>query len=188
MRGWAVAFVGLAGCAGEPPPSSVLTFVESAPRGSVPVVVFVDFECSYCKAAHERLQNAAKSTGATLALDYRHVPLHSHPHATEAAYAQVCAAEQNRGEDAVHALFATGPAGHDLEHLLALAQTLGLDDERFTKCMGSDGTRGRLANDRHAFVDAQFDGVPVVFVGTRKLDGVRSEAEYAKAIATAQNR
>lgn len=192
MKRWLAASLALSfalvGCAGEPPPPSVVTFAESAPKGSVPVVVFLDFECSYCKAAHERLQNAAKTLHATLAFDYRHVPLRSHEHATEAASAQVCAAEQNRGEDAVHALFAAGPGGHDLEHLLELAGTLGLDPERFTKCMTSDSTRGRLASDRHVFIDAQFDGVPVVFVGTQKLDGVRSTAEYQRAIENAQNR
>jgi predicted DsbA family dithiol-disulfide isomerase len=183
-----VACAVIAGCAGEAPPASVVTFVESAPKGSVPVVVFIDFECSFCKAAHERLHSAANSQHATLAIEYRHVPLHSHEHATEAASAQVCAAEQDRGEDAVAALFAAGTAGHDLEHLLEMARALGLDEERFTKCMTSDSTRGRLASDRHVFIEAQFDGVPVMFVGTQKLDGTHPLADYAKAIQDAQNR
>lgn len=182
------SLVALAACAGEPPPASVLTFVDAAPKGSVPVTIFVDFECSYCKAAHARLQTAAKSERATLSIQYRHVPLRSHAHATEAASAQVCAEEQGRGEHAAEALLATGADAHDLEHLLDLARRLELDEARFTKCMTSDSTRGRLASDRHVFIDAQLDGVPVLYVGRHKLDGARSVSEYVQAIRSAQNR
>lgn len=178
----------LAACGGPPPPAHVTAFVKSAPKGSIPVVAFVDFECSFCKIAHARLAEAAKSTGATLAIDYRHVPLRSHPHATEAAAAQVCAAEQGRGTEAVHALMAAGPEGHDVAHLLQLADELGLDENRFTQCMSADSTRVRLQSDRRLFIDAQFDGVPVIFVGTTMLDGTRSLAEYESAIGKARNR
>ena len=178
----------LPACAGEAPPASVVTFAESAPKGSVPVTIFVDFECPYCKTAHARLQTAAKSEHATLAIQYRHVPLHSHEHATEAAAAQVCAEGQGRGDDAAKALLATDASGHDLEHLLEMSRQLGLDEAKFTTCMTSEATRGRLASDRHVFIDAQFDGVPVLYVGRQKLDGARPLDEYAKAIRDAQNR
>lgn len=185
---WLGCALGLVACAGAPLPAPVLAFVDSAPKGSVPVVIFVDFECSYCKAAHARLQTASRSARATLTIQYVHVPLHSHEHATEAASAQICADAQGRGDDAANALLASGAEGHDLEHLLALARRLDLDEATFATCMTSDGTRGRLASDRHVFLDAQFDGVPVLYVGRQKLDGARSVREYAEAIETAQNR
>ncbi|RYZ63946.1 MAG: hypothetical protein EOP08_09955, partial [Proteobacteria bacterium] len=122
-------------CGGPKPPAHVTAFVNAAPKGSVPVVAFIDFECSFCRIAHARLEAAAAAKGATLSVDYRHVPLRSHPHATEAAAAQVCAAEQGRGTEAVHALLAVGPEGHDVEHLLQLARQLELHEERFTTCM-----------------------------------------------------
>lgn len=184
----ACLLLALAACAGEPPPQVVTDFVRAAPRGSVPVVIFVDFECPYCKVAHARLQNAATSVGATLAIDYRQVPLRSHEHATEAATAQVCAQEQGRGEAAAAALLAEGAEAHDLPHLLELARRLELDEPRFAKCLTDPRTAARLASDRRAFIEAQLDGVPVVFVGTRKLDGTRPFAEYVRAVRDAQNR
>lgn len=184
----ALALIFLSGCGGPPPPPHVSAFVKAAPKGSVPVVAFIDFECSFCKVAHARLHAAAKARSATLVVDYRHVPLRSHPHATEAAAAHVCADEQGRGAEAVDALLASGPEGHDLEHLLQLARDLELDQERFTRCMASESTRARLARDRRIFIDAQLDGVPVVFIGSAMLDGTRSHAEYEAAIGKAQNR
>lgn len=188
IRAAALASALLVACGGPPPPAHVSEYVKSAPKGSVPVVVFIDFECSFCRMAHERLEAAARQTGASLAIDYRHVPLRSHPHATEAASAQVCAAEQNRGHEAVRALLSVGPEGHDVPHLLALAETLDLDVPRFTQCMNADSTRARLQSDRRIFIEAQFDGVPVVFVGTELLDGTRPLAEYEAAIRKARNR
>lgn len=187
----ALAILGLAvamGCGGPPPPAHVTSFVNAAPKGSVPVVAFIDFECSFCKVAHARLEAAAAAKGANLVIDYRHVPLRSHPHATEAAAAQICAAEQGRGSEAVHALLAVGPNGHDVEHLLQLARELELHEQRFTTCMSSDTTRARLASDRRIFIDAQFDGVPVMFVGTELLDGTRSSLEYEAAVEKARKR
>jgi len=177
-----------AACGGPQPPAHVTAFVNAAPKGSVPVVAFIDFECSFCRIAHARLEAAAAAKGATLSIDYRHVPLRSHPHATEAAAAQVCAAEQGRGTEAVHALLAVGPEGHDVEHLLQLTRQLELHEERFTTCMASDSTRARLASDRKLFIDAQFDGVPVMFVGTELLDGTRSLVEYEAAVEKARKR
>ena len=188
LRAWVAALLTLTACAGEPPPPVVAAFAGSAPRGSVPVVVFVDFECPYCKVAHARLQNAAMQLGATLTIRYVQVPLRSHPHATEAAAAQVCAEAQGRGQEAAEALFASGEDAHDLPHLLELARRLELDDAAFATCLSSSATTGKLASDRHAFIEAQFDGVPVLFVGTQKLDGTRPLAEYVQAVKDAQKR
>lgn len=179
----AIALVLLGACT-PPAPESVQAHQRATPPDQIPVVSFVDFECSYCRAAHSRLEHAARDIGVTLAIRYYHVPLRSHRTAAAAAQAHVCAEAQGQAAAMARALFEE--PNHDLQHLIATANALGVPEETFVTCMAAEATQARLASDRAEFIEQQFDGVPVMFIGDQKIDGAHKLTDYAAALRAAR--
>ncbi len=67
--------------------------VEGSPERVV--VEFSDYQCPYCKQAHQVLDSVVREVGGTLV--YRHMPLTLiHPEAEGAARAAICAERQGR--------------------------------------------------------------------------------------------
>ncbi|MEI9897767.1 MAG: thioredoxin domain-containing protein [Chthoniobacter sp.] len=71
---------------------------------------------------------------------FRHFPLEGHPRAFAAAVAAECAGEQDAFWPYHDKLFAEG-GDLDAAKFLALASSLGLDQERFRVCLQSEHPR-----------------------------------------------
>ena len=93
------------------------------------LIEYADFECAYCAALHARLEELRELT--PLRIVFRHFPVRSaHPRAWAAACATEAAALQGRFWEMHDAILAD--QGHmEDPHLWSLAETLGLDLERF---------------------------------------------------------
>ena len=61
----------------------------------VDIVEFVDFQCPYCRDAHETLNKVLSKYPDQVALTLVHFPLDYHPYAASAANAYECAREQD---------------------------------------------------------------------------------------------
>lgn len=72
----------------------------------VTIVVFSDFQCSFCAAMMDRLQVLRSKYPKDVAVVYRHFPLSIHRQAIPAVRASECAATQGRFETFHNALFA----------------------------------------------------------------------------------
>jgi len=72
----------------------------------VTVVVFSDFQCSFCAVLMDRLRTIREARPDEVSVVYRHFPIEGHQHAAPAARASECAAEQGRFEPFHDALFA----------------------------------------------------------------------------------
>ncbi|HET7459635.1 MAG TPA: DsbA family protein [Longimicrobium sp.] len=111
------------------------------------LIEFADYQCPACRQTHAVLPELTRQTGATLL--YRHFPLTTiHPSAEGAARAAICAEEQGRFPQMHEHLYTTeswftNPKWEDE------ARAVGVPDiPRFTRCLTSDATRRRLAQDR----------------------------------------
>ena len=119
-------------------------------------------------------------------------PLASHQFARKAATASHCAEEQGKFWEMSDAMFADqlklSPAD-----LLATAQTLGLDADRFKTCVESDKFDPALAKAATDAAAAGVRGVPVFYIGAtepgsdnvkilRILRGARPYADFKSAI------
>lgn len=121
------------------------------------VIVYADFECPYCAAAHRRLSSVAGE------VVFRHFPVRSsHPRAWPASCAAEAAALQGRFWEMHDALFAD-PARLEDPHLWRRARELGLDVDRFEADRRSDAVRERVQRDFRSGVRAGVVTTPALF-------------------------
>ena len=122
----------------------------------VVIVEYSDYECPYCRKAHEVIRQVVRERKDWLRLVHVHVPLdHScnpmlrkpfHRHACDCARAAICADRQNRFWVMNDALVIRR-CGLDAGGLAMLAEKLGLDVRAFRACMRQQETENVLQED-----------------------------------------
>ncbi|MCX7943085.1 MAG: thioredoxin domain-containing protein [Deltaproteobacteria bacterium] len=151
----------------------------------VTIVEISDFECPFCRKAYITLKEAIHRYKDKVRLVFKNFPLSSecnpkvktnmHPNACYAAYAAVCAGEQNKFWDYVDKLM-TGELNKD--QYVRYANELGLDIDKFTTCLDSNSARQSIARDIETCVKCQIASVPTIFINGRMLIGARQVQEY----------
>ena len=121
----------------------------------VTVVEFSDYECPFCRKAHEVMREVVRKNKTWLRLVHLHMPLdHTcnhklkrpfHHHSCDSAMAAECAAEQNAFWPMNDKLFLRR-GGLDKGGLVVLAQNMGLDGQTFRACIHSDRPGKAVAN------------------------------------------
>jgi Na+:H+ antiporter, NhaA family len=139
--------------------------------GLVKVVTYGDFLCPYCRRLRQVIAQLRESFGERLVYVFRHFPNErAHPGAEFAARAAEAAARQGRFWEMHDRLYEQEPPiGADA--VLACAQEIGLDAERFRLDLQDEQTRRRVEDD---LVDGRRSGVtatPTVFVDGMRYDG-----------------
>ena len=110
----------------------------------VVLVEYADFQCPYCRRAHDALTALRAEHGERLALAYRHLPLsHLHPDAQAAAEAAEAAGEAGKFWEMHDALFANQDR-LDEEALPSMAAALGMDGERVRADLEGGRFRARV--------------------------------------------
>src|SRR6201991_2382988 len=95
------------------------------------LVMYGDFQCPYCSAAQSIVRRVRDRLDGRLRFVFRHLPLlEVHPDAERAAQAAEAAGAQGAFWEMYDALYANG-GRLGVEDLVAIAERLGLDVERF---------------------------------------------------------
>ena len=155
-------------------------------RGSrdaaVTLIEYVDFQCPFCARAHAALTQLQQRHGERLALVVRHLPLaDKHPFAEAAAQAAEAAGAQGKFWE-MHDLLFANQARLDAGALSALADTLGLDVDRFDDEVENARYRDRI--DRHAEQVRALGahGTPSFFINGEHYQGDSDHASLSAAI------
>lgn len=164
--------------AGVPP--VIRDELDRAPPGVVTVVFFTDFQCPHCRRTHAALAAAAASRPGRVRVVTRHVPLHMHPDAQTAARAAVCVESSTAYDDYLHALYAAPDLGEVACEELAAAR--GVNRDAFRACVADPATDRRIASDTRLLDQVGGDGVPLLYVGRRRLEGSQTQRDLASAI------
>jgi len=136
------------------------------PAGAPLLVEYANFECHFCRLAHERL------AGEAVRRVFRHFPVRSkHPRAWATACAAEAAALQGRFWEMHDSLYADQGRLDD-PHLWARAEELGLDIERFEADRRSDAVAARVKRDFQSGVRAGVVTTPTLFVAGEPHAGV----------------
>jgi protein-disulfide isomerase len=143
------------------------------------VIVYADFECPFCAALHDRLDNLP------VQLVFRHFPVRSsHPRAWPAACAAEAAAAQGRFWEIHDRLFADQARLED-PHLWRHARELGLDLQRFDADRRSEAIRDRVKRDFRSGVRAGVVTTPTVFAAgpdaLERIDPRELQARFGDA-------
>lgn len=143
------------------------------PNARITVVEFSDFQCPFCRESFDILQEVFLKFPDALRFQYRHFPLEgngSHPLATEAAQASMCAGEQGKFWE-YHDLIFQNQDRLTIDSFIQFAKILRLQEQAFAVCVDTDQFGDLVAED---FEDARSLGVkatPTFFVNGIKIEG-----------------
>ncbi len=139
---------------------------------TVTIIVWSDFQCSYCAKAVPVLQQLHAKYGTEVRIVFRHLAMSYHRKAGLAAEAAVAAAEQNKFwafHDRVFAQFGSLDRA-DLERFATeagvdmVAFRAALDDRRYHDAVLSEGATALALG---------VDGTPTMFVNGQPISGAR---------------
>jgi protein-disulfide isomerase len=168
------------------PPRVDLVFDDEAPRlgpedAPVTIVEFADYECPYCRAVQETVDDVMQRYAGQVRLVYRDLPLEQHPRARDAARAARCAREQDRFWE-YHRDLLISPDELSAEQLGERAARLGLDRETFEACLASDRHDEAIDKAIEESKAVSVRSTPTFFVNGRRIRGAISLAQFMKLI------
>lgn len=146
------------------------------------VVVFSDFECSFCRRHEETLQKLAKEYEGLIRLVFKHYPLGFHKFARPAALAAEAARKQGKFWE-MHGKLITAELEF-IDYDLTAAE-LGLDIERFRKDLAAPETEDKVNSDLAMGIRCLVSGTPTTFVNGFKLEGALAEAKLKRFFSLA---
>ncbi len=150
----------------------------------VTVVEYGDFECPYCGQA-EPVVRELRRDFTDIRYVWRHVPLNDvHPHAQLAAEAAEAAADQGAFWE-MHDLLLDNQDALRPDDLVAYAELLGLDVERFTNSLREHTGAARVAEDVDSADLSGVTGTPTFFINSRRQHGAYDIASLSTAVRAA---
>jgi protein-disulfide isomerase len=150
----------------------------------VTVVEYGDFECPYCGQAEPVVRELLRDFGDVRYV-WRHLPLNDvHPSAQLAAEAAEAAADQGSFWEMHDLLLAHQDALRPSE-LVADAEQLRLDVERFTSALRTHAGAARVAEDVDSADLSGVSGTPTFFVNGRRHYGAYDIAALSAAVRAA---
>jgi protein-disulfide isomerase len=159
--------------------------VKGNPDAPVTVVEFSDFQCPYCRRAHDVLKEVLSKYDGKVKLAYRDFPLSQiHPNAESAAEASRCAGAQGKFWQYHDSLFAE-QSKLDKASLTDRAKKLGLDAKAFQRCLDSGEFKEQIQADEQDGQKVGVTGTPGFFVNGVFLSGAQPLAEFEKVIDNA---
>jgi len=147
---------------------------KGSPDARVTIVEFSDFQCPYCRKAHEKIEKYLKKYAGRLRLVFRHYPLDMHKQARPAAYAAVCAHQQGRFWPYADQLFRNQDKmkSSPLPALfLQYAKDIKLDLPRFQSCLNSKIGRQTVEADIREGDRYGIDSTPSFFINGYFISG-----------------
>ena len=144
-----------------------------------------DYECPYCGAAYPIAEEVRERLGPRLRFVYRHFPLTNvHPHAEPAAEAAEVAGAQGHFWDMHDRLFQNQDT-LESEDLVAHADALGLDVERFVDELANGVQAPRVRQDFLSGVRSGVNGTPTFYINDVRHDGSYDLASLLGALELA---
>lgn len=152
-------------------------------RDVATIVEFVDFECPFCRRQQEALAPVVASYGSRVRVIRKNVPLSFHQHARGAARAACCAEEQGRGEAVASALF----RAEDLtpEGCERVVREARVELEAYRACLASQRPEAALERDMNDARAAEVAGLPTLFVGRERYEGLTDATTLRASIERA---
>lgn len=171
----------------ELPVDPAYDHVRGPADASVTLVEYGDYECPFCGQAESVVRELLEGDG-DLRYVWRHLPLPDvHPRAELAAEASEAAGEQGAFWD-YHALLFEHQDELRPQQLLAYAEQLGLDAERFRHDLREREYEGRVAGDVESADLSGVSGTPTFFVNGARHHGAYDIAALKGAVKAARAR
>ena len=158
-------------------------FLLGDPQAKTKLIWYVDYTFQPARRARDILRRSVHRfgrEGAVIAIRQNPLP-HRAPESEIAARAAVAAGWQGKFMDMHDALFAHEHA-YDKAAVIALAERIGLDLERFTNDLNARETVERVEQDRATVVDVGYLSAPLLFINNRLYKGAWDEDALIEAL------
>jgi protein-disulfide isomerase len=142
---------------------------KGAPKPTVTIVEWADFECPACAAARPVLDDLMEKHPNDVRLVFKHFPLSIHPNAETAARAAVAAAKQGKFWQMHRLLFENQDRGLDRANIDRLAREAGLDMKQFARDVESEEAADAVMRDRKLGEKFELGGTPTLFINGRQF-------------------
>lgn len=149
--------------------------------GSAHVVVFSDFECHHCQAAHFGLKEALLPYADAVRVEKRYV--YRKPKGETAAIAVYCADEQGKRREYEDLIFVDQDRLND-PFLRAQAAALGLDLDRFGRCLAAPEAKREVDDNVRLAKQIGIRALPTIVVNGRAMTGWRRD-EFVDVVEAA---
>lgn len=156
--------------------------IKGAANAKVTLVEYADFTCIACKQLPPLIEIALQTYPNDIRLVWKDVPNDSaHPGATNASIAAHCAQQQGKFWEYASQLFDRQSYLSDTQ-FTQIAADLGLNADKFTKCVTSKDTLPMVKKNLQEGLDIGVIATPTLFVGSQSFVGVPSLDELLKTI------
>ncbi len=136
----------------------------------VTIVEFSDFQCPFCGRLTPTIKQVEDKYGDKVRVVFRQYPLPFHQNAQKAAEASLCAADQGKFWELHDAMF-SNQSELSVDQLKAKAASLGLNADKFNKCLDSGEKNTTIQADIKAGSAAGVNGTPALFINGRFING-----------------
>ena len=137
----------------------------------ITLVEFGDFGCPYSREVAPIVRAIVKQYSADIQFMYRDYPIDDlHPGASLAAEGGGCAQEQGKFWEYYDAVFGMSDA-LSVTTLMSVVETIGMDPEKFERCIESGYYANDVANDTSDGAKAGVVGTPTFFFNGQKVEG-----------------
>ena len=157
--------------------------VAGNPEGAITLVEFFDYRCGYCKRVKPTLETLLAEND-DLRLVYKEFPILG-PESTLAARAALAARAQG-GYGPFHTALMEADGALERAHILEIARSVGLDDERLAQDMDEPAIDALIEGNAALAQDLGIRGTPAFVIGDRVIGGALPIAEFRTAIAAAR--
>ncbi len=170
----------------EVPPPDANSPVKGPASAKVTIQIFSDFQCPFCKRVEPTLAELEKEYGTKVRWVWRHMPLPFHkdaPLASEAAQ-EAFAQKGNVGFWLMHDKLFDSQGGEGIERpqLEKIAQSIGLDMDKFKAALDSHKHKAKLDSDSAVGNKAGIGGTPGFVINGYFLSGAQPAAAFKKLI------
>lgn len=153
------------------------------PQGTVTLVEFTDYACSYCRQSLADVQRLIEQN-PDLRVVIREYPILT-AQSADAARMALAAAQQGKFEAFHNAMFAEGQVS--AETIAAAASSAGVNMDQANSAIASGQFEGQLQNNVYLAQNLGFSGTPSWVVGDTALNGAVGMEAIGRAIAEARD-
>ena len=151
----------------------------------VTIVEFADFECPYCGRVQATLDRVDAERPDQIRWVFKYLPLIHHAHAQDAAVAAACADEQGLFWEMAAGLFEHQNELSE-DTYLAVARSVGLDEESWQECYDTRATLDLVQADYDLAYEMDVPVTPAFFINGHPLLGAAPLADFLDAVDAAR--
>lgn len=161
-------------------PTPRATTSKGPANAKVVIIEFSDFQCPYCKEVQSNLSFVLAKYSTEVQLQFRNLPLETHPFASLAARAAFCGGQQNAFWQFHDALFRADKLS--AQTINDIARNLKLNTHEYDTCISSQDSYTAIASDLREAKRLGVTGTPSFIINGKLLLGASSLEEFDRAI------